>query len=102
MSLVQQYSVATDETFRQRVQVAMVIAARDIQGEAIGAVSVAHYQKRQQLARSIILGPLGYVERFAWLCAANPGLIGTPTDSDIQFTVNTVWDDAAGVDATDG
>lgn len=101
MTYVQQYTLATDPTFLQQVQVAMVIAARDVQGEDINGLSEDHYKKRQQLARSIILSPTSYLDRFGWLVAANPGILTDNSDGAVQFTVNTVFDDAAGVDALD-
>jgi hypothetical protein len=101
MALLDQYNLAQGAEFRNRVAMALVIAAKDVQGEAIGSMSEDKYRKRQQLARSVILGPQQYVDRFVWLCATNTALVGTPSDNDIQFTVNSMWDDAAGVDATD-
>jgi hypothetical protein len=101
MALLDQYNLAQGAEFRSRVAMAMVVAAKDVQGEAQGALSVDHYRKRQSLARSVILGPAQYVDRFVWLCATNTGLLGTPSDGDIQFTVNSMWDDAAGVDGND-
>lgn len=100
VAYVDQYALAVDAVFRQKVQVAVTIAARDVQGEPIGSRTATHQAKRQQLARSIILSPTQYTERFAWMVAANPS-VNPAVDSDIQFTVNSVFDDVAGVDDTD-
>jgi hypothetical protein len=101
MALLDQYALTQGQEFRNRVTMALVIAAKDVQGEAPGEMSATRYSKRQALARSVILGPTQYVDRFVWLAATNVGLLGTPSDNDIQFTVNSLWDDAAGVDAND-
>lgn len=65
---------AQDTLFRDRVKVALVIAARDIAGEAQGQLSNTVYGKRQFLAQQVANSPDGYVDRFAWLVAVNSGL----------------------------
>lgn len=97
MAYVDQYALAVDATFLHKVQVAVTIAAKDVQGEPIGSRTATHQAKRQQLARGIILSPTQYTERFGWLVAANPVITGASADGDIQFTVNSVFDDVAGV-----
>lgn len=177
-SLVDQYRLAVDTSFQQRVRLAMVTAASAVAGEAVGAMGSEKYNKRQALARSVLTSPDSHVLRFAYATAtnstvaggyatpvaiasstnANPivvttaavhglavgdcvvidghlvntnanggwvavtvpttttftiaalgngvgGATGTtrkhPPDADIQFTVNSLWDDLAGVTALD-
>ncbi|HEX2551112.1 MAG TPA: hypothetical protein VHK64_05925 [Nocardioidaceae bacterium] len=101
MAYVDSFALGEAESFQQRVQVAVLIAAKQVQGEARGDYSQTHYDKRQQLARSVILGVAQWVPRFTLLAATNPVLTLNSTDDDIQFTINSLWDDAAGVTADD-
>lgn len=101
MAYVDQYALGEDATFQHRVQVALLVAAKDVQGEAQGTYTVSQHAKRQQLARSVLFDPVQYVVRFARLVATNPVITASSVDGDLQFTLNTLWDDMAGVDASD-
>ncbi|YCK35173.1 hypothetical protein ACNF49_14120 [Actinomadura sp. ATCC 39365] len=85
---------------------AAITAAVLIAGEAQDSLTVAAYQKRQVLAYKVLTAA-GYGERgevldtFVWAVAQNGAITATSTDSDVQFTVNSVWSDCAGVHALD-
>ena len=102
MAYIDQYTLSQDVTFQHRVLVAIATAAVQVQGEALGAFSVQHYQKRQALARRVISNLTAVVNQFAVLVCQNAAITTLSLDSDIQFTVNSLWDDIAGVDAGDG
>lgn len=107
MAFTDQILLAQDVGFRQRVRMAAVTAAIQIAGEAKGSMSDAHYAKRQSLAQRVLLTAGGgdrseVLEMFAWACAQNVALSTSSSDSDLQFTVDSVWDDCAGVSALDG
>ena len=102
--------------FRQRVRMAAVSAAVDVQGEALGDMSPAKYNKRQALAAKVIATAgdgtpdEDLKKMFAFVCAnntvtdtwvANNYEEGAIPDDDIQFTMNSVWDDCAGVTGND-
>lgn len=102
--------------FRQRVRMAAVSAAVDVQGEALGGMSPAKYEKRQVLASKVITTagegtPDEDLKRMFTFACANNTLTdtwagneyeeGAIPDGDIQFTVNSVWDDCAGVTGND-
>jgi hypothetical protein len=98
-----QATLAKDATFRDRVRVAAVTAAILIGGEAVGGVDTTVYGKRQQLASEVLLAAGGgnWLDVFAWSITQNAAITGSSTDSDIQFTCNSVWNDIAGITIVD-
>ena len=106
MAFVDQITLAKDEAFRSRVRMAVMTAAVLVAGEAQNAMSTTAYLKRQGLATKV-LAAAGYGEHgeildmFAWSVAQNSAISSGSTDSDIQFTVNSVWSDCAGVTVLD-
>jgi hypothetical protein len=102
MAYVDQATLADDVTFRARIRVAIMTAAVQVQGEAKSGFSDAQYGKRQALATAILAtGGSDYIDRFSWAVATNVAVTAASTDSDIQFTVNSMWDDLAGVTEND-
>lgn len=111
-SLEERIALTREGWFRQRVRMAAVNAAIDVQGEALGDMSPAKYQKRQALATAVITTAgqgtpdQDLVRMFTWACA-NSTLTDTwistedVPDNDLQFTMNSVWDDCAGVTGSD-
>jgi hypothetical protein len=96
MSLQDQAALATFPTFRDRVLIAAVQAARDVQAEEPSG-DQRKDDLRSSLATNVLGDPEGYADRFAWATAANVAITFASTDSDIQFTVNSLWDAIAGV-----
>lgn len=101
MSYTDQGTLAADTSFQLRVRVAVVTAAKDVMGEAKGSMTDTVFNKRQQFAYQVINSSLGYLDRFVWAVVANPVITNASVDSDIQFTVNSVWNDLCGVVITD-
>lgn len=106
MAFPEQVTLAKDEAFRSRVRMAAVTAAVLVAGEAQNAIPVAAYQKRQVLANRVLtaagLGAHGEVlDMFVWAVAQNVAITAASLDSDIQFTINSVWSDCAGVHVLD-
>lgn len=101
MSFTDQATLAADTSFQLKVRVAVVTAAKDVMGEDKGSMSDTVFGKRQQFAFQVINSSLGYLDRFVWAVVANPVITNASSDSDIQFTVNSLWDDLAGVTSTD-
>ena len=96
MSLADQAQLARFEGFRDRVLVAAVQAARDVAAEE----SSGDQRKddlRATLSTNVLNDPEGYLERFSWAVAANVAISFASTDSDIQYTVNSLWDGLSGV-----
>lgn len=103
MAYTDQAALAGDGTFRDRVRVAVATAAVQIMGEAVDAYSDTQFGKRQALAYQALQDAAGGVvlEAFVWATVQNAAITGGSLDSDIQFQVNAVWDDVAGVRITD-
>jgi hypothetical protein len=101
VSYTTQAALASDTSFRDRVRLALATAAVDVMGEAKGSMSDTVFGKRQSFAYSVISNSNGYVDRFAWAVVANVAINNASSDSDIQFTVNSLWNDMSGVTITD-
>jgi hypothetical protein len=98
-----QATLASDQAFRDKVRVALATAAVEVMGEAEGSYSNAQFGKRQALAHSVLTSAASgmWLEAFVWGVVANVAITDQSSDSDIQFTVNSLWDDIAGVRITD-
>lgn len=103
MAYSAQATLASSTSFRDRVRVAVAKAALDVMGEAQGQMSDAEFGKRQALADEVIAAAFGgtVLDRFVWAVVQNEAVTDASADSDIQFTVNSVWPDLAGVRETD-
>lgn len=101
MTYLDQAELAADANFQLRVRVAVVTAAKDVMGEAKDSTTDAVFGKRQQFAYQVINNSAGYLERFVWGVVANVAITTLSSDSDIQFTVNSLWSDMSGVTSTD-
>src|SRR4051812_21145943 len=101
MALLDLDALANNEDFRKRVKVAMVNAAQNVSSEANDPLHMPYHTKRSTHAHNILSGPENYVDSYAYGCAA-PGVLNeASTDSDIQFTVNAIFDAQAGVMLSD-
>lgn len=101
MTYLDQAALAANADFQLRLKVAMATAATQISGEAKASLTDAVYAKRQALAAGVLLEPARWVERFAWAVTSNVAINAQSSDSDIQFTVNSMWNDLAGVTGLD-
>lgn len=94
--------VQGDSDYRRKIQVAIVRSALDVVGEARPGVSTgaqAYYNQRHALGVAILNDSAAYVDRFAWAVAVNPVITAESPDGDIEYTVHSVFDDIAGVNA---
>ncbi len=96
MSLETQYALAQDQTFVQRVTIAMMQAAIAVANESTAATN--HALRARHAAR-VLNEPAHFAPGFALGVASNPAITAESTDSDIQFTVNSNWDAFAGTSA---
>lgn len=100
MALTDQSDLAVYPPFVRKVTAAMVIAAIDVGAEPYDGTT--YKLARRALVTNVLQdGPL-WGSRFAYAVAANPVINVASTDSDIQFTVNSVWDAMAGAYADAG
>lgn len=83
--------LARDLAFRQRVQAAMAVCARDVGAEA-GSLDSDYSMRRWDAAKDMMTSWNDeYLDGMAWLVAANPVIRRGSSDDDIQFTVNSVF-----------
>ncbi|WP_242890291.1 hypothetical protein [Actinomadura litoris] len=103
MAFTDQAALADDATFRAKVRVALATAAVQVMGEDKGQMSDTQFGKRQALAYDVLRAAASgmLLEAFVWAVVANAAITGASTDSDLQFTVNSVWGDLSGVRIND-
>jgi hypothetical protein len=87
--------LARNPGFVDRVLIAMVTAAQQI-GEETQDATVDHYRLRRALATNVLGNPDAWAPKFALAVVTNQVIAITSSDSDIQFTVNSMWDSIAG------
>lgn len=97
MALIDQINTANDQTFKNRVAMAVLIAAKDVAGEVKDpGTTDAQEAKRLALANQIVTSGLINLDHWARLVTTNLTITLESTDGDIQFTVNSLWDDVSG------
>ena len=98
MSFAEQFNLAMTPAFIARVQAAMVKSAIAVSSE--DPETPAH-ATRVQWATQVLRDPTHYAARVAFGVTANPIITAESSDSDIEFTVNSVWNAYAGVIVTE-
>ena len=98
MNFAEQINLAMTPAFVARVQAAMVKSAIAVSSEDPETVGHA---TRTQWATQVLRDPAHYATRMAFGVAANPVITVDSGDSDIEFTVNSVWNAYAGVIVTE-
>ena len=105
MTFNEQINLAQHGDFKRQVKMAIIKSALDIAGETPASpANVPLDDARHALAVNIFadiaVGDSIWLTRFAYACAANNNLVAAQTsntDADVQFTVNTIYNDMAGV-----
>jgi len=94
MAFIDKQQLGIDPTWRARCEIAGVISATDVMSES--AASAGH-QQRADYAFKFLNAPATMSGPLAIAIAAQPGITGPDaTDSDIQFTANSLWSSMAG------
>lgn len=102
------YDLAIDPIFQSKVRVAATTAAINILAEERGHGFDTYYDKRHGLANTVLgtAPPTGaamaggdVISRFSMAVASNVAINADSSDSDIQFTINSMWDSLAGIEA---
>lgn len=96
-TLEESYNLAQNDLFRKRIKVATINAAGNVSSEAPHPGYEPYDHKRSTHATSILNSPDIWVDPYAFACASRGTLSEASTDSDIQFTVNAVFDSMAGI-----
>ncbi|WP_394621309.1 hypothetical protein JNUCC0626_20090 [Lentzea sp. JNUCC 0626] len=94
MAFADMADLAQHPGFRDRVRIAMLVAAGDVGAEENDG---SEYRRlRRALAVNVQHDQDSYAECFSWIVASNPAVSFTSLDSDLQYTVNSRWDALAG------
>jgi len=89
--------LAVNPTFLRRVTVAMVTAALAVAQEAQDPSPTADYWRlRRALSVNVLTDPDAWAGKFAWATASNVSITVESSDSDVQWTVNSIWASMAG------
>ncbi len=89
-----QWSLATDDDFKRRVEIAMLGAAIAIQGEP---AQTDNHTNRANYARLVLNDPERYMPLFSLaICAYDGALTSASVDTAIQNDVSAVWNALAG------
>lgn len=99
MSFLTAGQLAQQGDFKLRVKIAMITAAQAIQTET--QTNKMDYQKRNAFAVLVLNEPDFKLDAFAFGVASNPAITSGSLDSDIQFTVNSIFPSYAGVKPND-
>lgn len=97
MEFSEQIELAEDGLFQSRVRQAAITAAVQIMAETPTAGAEGTHQKRTALASRILSDPTGMQRAWAYAVVTNPAITAESVDSDIQWTINSLWDAMAGV-----
>lgn len=103
MSAIQNYQLSLDPTFKSRTESLLKKVATQIQGESPTAQNPqAAVDKRGILAVKILNDLTGQEsQKFSDAIASQGTLTISSDDSDIEFTINVVFNDIAGVTYAD-
>lgn len=86
--------LATWPPFVRRVTAAMLKAAVAVGNEAFDGST--YKLMRRALVTKVLEDSALWGGRFAYAVVSNPAITFASTDSDIEFTISTVWDAMAG------
>lgn len=94
MAFLDQYTLANDAEFINRVEMAMVKSALAVCAESD---TTPNHAARAQWGTQVLRDPNFYAGRVVYGVTSNPVITAQSSDSDIEFTVNSDWDAYAGV-----
>jgi hypothetical protein len=99
MNFEDQAALAADELFQSRVRGAAIKSALAVMADVPTNTpeAIEAHRKRAQLAREVLLDPVRMARSLAPGVAANAAISAESSDSDIEFTVNSIWSAYAGV-----
>jgi len=101
MAAIDNYELALDPDFRKKVRSLMLKSALAVSGESDTNKQDAFIRKRANAANFTIYNQTNAMDILSHLVAAGGALTGVSTDNDIEFTINSVWDDYSGLTLAD-
>jgi hypothetical protein len=87
--------LASYPPFVDQVKAAAVLAATQV-GQETSDITTDYHRLRRALSVNVLQDPDAWAPRFAIAVATNSVVTKDSSDSDIQFTVNSVWSSIAG------
>lgn len=100
MSYTADDALANDATFRGRIRMAMVNAARQVASEARTVKPILD-AKRNALAVKVLNDPPGTLDRFVHASIEAGTLTSGSPDGSLDSAISSVWNGIAGVTAQD-
>lgn len=101
MTYTEMATLATTDSFRTRVRCSSLSYAQVVLGENPSTHNRLDEKRNALAAATLSDGGAAMLDRFAWGLATRPGFSGTPTDADIDFAIQTGWNDFALVTAAE-
>ena len=101
MTLLEQYTLATSNDFIKKIAMCCIKASISVLGESCGGTDEPtnqEHSKRAIWARNTLENPRGMAERMALGVASGGIITAESTDADIEFTVNSLVSDFAGIE----
>lgn len=93
----QNYELVQNDTFNIRTEMLLIKSCNAIVGEDTTTYSYATVVKRHNLCMNVYADITEYRMRFVRAIAAQGTLTTSSSDNDIEFTINSVFNDLAGV-----
>lgn len=99
MTFLEQVALATDAEFQSRIQQGAITAAVAILADqpANTPQAIAKHAQRAKLAHDVLRVPSNFARPIASAVVTNGAVSAASTDSDLQWTINSMWDALAGV-----
>ena len=100
MAFTDQAALARSDEFVYRIRVALCKACIAVISESYGGSgqpSAAQHNLRAAWATQVLRDPEQPAIRYAWGVVANAAITAASSDSDIEFTVNSIFDAYAGI-----
>lgn len=99
MNFIGQIALAENGEFQGRVRQGVITAAIEIMAAAPENTpqAIAKHAKRAALASRVLLDPVSLQRAWAYAVASNAAIAAESSDSDLQWTINSMWDAMAGV-----
>lgn len=94
MAILDSITLAADDVFQKKITHLVVKAAHAIMNEDSGT---ANHAARVTLAKQALAAPEVLGKRFAYGVVTNGAITAASTDSDLEFTVNSLWNSYAGI-----
>lgn len=95
MAYIDSYNLSQNSIFQGKVAIAIATASSQIYGESTSGDNDLD-QKRAALSFAVLRDPVAWKNIFSVAVCTNPVITDSSSDSDIQFTVNSLWNDIAG------